>query len=274
MSSIYLDNTMLQAFNRCPQQFYWRHIRHLIPLHEGVSPALNFGRAIHSGLEALYKTGDRKASLDAFHKEFDIGSQDDKRNVENGLIILTGYFQKWLPETWEIVQVESSTSFELSSDIIFCGKLDTIVKTMGGYYIVEHKTSSSTGWFCPRPNHQLSGYAYAGKVLGYDIHGAIVNILYVYAMNTKKTLNERYHRILTGRRDEELEEWKMWVFLCKSQIDLYLQNGWFPKYTNECWRCSYKDLCNSSTKEVQERIIEGSYQVKEWKPWEQLADSE
>lgn len=271
MSTLYTDNTSLSTFCKCPRMYYFRHVRHLVPnFGEGeMSPALNFGRAIHSGLEAYYKNGeDPTLAAKSFELEFNPSIVSDKHTLTHGLSILKDYHAKWYPERWEVVSVEASTSFELAKDLVFCAKLDTIVKMFGSHYIVEHKTSGSAGWFSPRPNHQLSGYCYAGRALGIDIQGAVANILYVLSPATKKKLEDRFHRLITARTNEELEEWKRWVLYTKHQIDTCLENGWFPLSTSECWRCSYRNLCNTYSNSSLEAIIEQDFKESKWAPWE------
>lgn len=268
-NSIYIDNTMLQCFCKCPRSFYYRHVRHLNPQAQGISPPLNFGRAIHKGLEVLYSTNDLASALQGFKDELDPhpDSNDDKRNIATGLKMLIDYRAKWgKDEHWEILAVEVPYQFELTKDIVFCAKLDLVLKMMGQVYVGEHKTSGSTGWFTPRPNHQLSGYSFAGKVMGHDIAGAVVNILYVYAPSTKKSINERFHRIITARTEDELEEWKHWVLATKLNIDHCLSTGWFPQHTGDCFRCIYRDLCNTN-KHSLEAMIASQFMVDEWKPW-------
>lgn len=262
---IYLDNTKLQCFCTCERKFYWRHIRHLVKKGEG-HPALTLGKAIHSALEVIYKGGDEVEATKAFLSEYPPTPstlEEDKRGVENGLLILKGYLDKFIPERdWKIVRVEVPGMFELTSDILFAWKADLVVETMGGLYGVEHKTSSNARWFVPKPNHQISGYIYGSKVQGYPLDGFIVNLIMVF--KTKRD----YKRLITTRTPEMLEEWRQWVIYKKHQIDNCLENNWFPLSTNSCWNCPYTDLCSINYKH-QEALISSTYEVSVWAPWEQ-----
>lgn len=264
---LYVDNTMLQCFARCPRQYYWRHVRHLVPSTTGGSPALNFGRAIHKALEERYKGQDLESQLRSFKETLDPSAIDDKRNFETGLLLLLDYDKKWGKEQWEVLGVEESLTFELAKDVLFCARIDLRVKMMGSVYVVEHKTSGRAGWFVPRPNHQLSGYSYGGRLVGGEAEGAIVNILYVYAPSTKKSMNDKFHRAMTHREDIELEEWRHWVMWQKGLIDRCIESKWFPIQTNECFRCVYKDLCNTTNPEFLEECVNSSYKIEEWAPW-------
>ncbi len=275
--SIYLDNTMASCFNTCPFRFYIRHVRHLVSI-DSTPIALIFGSAIHSALEVLYladldKERDRTnlwekvqaAFLDNFPED---NPGDNKRTRENGIQILEGYVKKWLPETFKVKAVELAGAIELASDCLFAYRMDLVVEYMGGIYMVEHKTTSNMNWLTPNPNHQISGYIFSGRVMGYDIDGAVLNMLMVYSPKTKIKLEDRYHRLITTRNEVQLDEWKHYILYTKHQIDGFIKSGWFPKYTHSCWNCTYKDLCNSSEKAF-EHMASSLYKIERWEPWKQ-----
>ena len=263
---VYLDNTILQSFCDCPRKFYWAHVRHLRPK-GGVSPPLEFGKQIHAALEAYYLTGSEEACIEAFKKDYNEACMDAKRNIECGVAILNNYFKKWSPEHWVVKRVESALIVQLSSDITFCGRADLIVEQMGLSYIGEHKTTSAMHWVIPKPNHQASGYTYCARVLGHPVSGVIFNLIGVFAKSSKKPLHERFHRVITTRTDEELDEWRHWVLDTKVQMDKCLDSGYFPQHTNGCRMCSYKSLCTASER-VLESVAEFEYEVSRWAPWE------
>lgn len=258
MAQLYLDNTMIGSFHTCPQKFYWRHIRHLVP-DKGASYALEFGKAIHSALEVFYKGGTVAESLSIFLDEYTLQG-DSKRTPELGLLILSDYFSKYLPEQWKVLQVEVPMMIELSEDILFCGRADLIVEWIGQTYIVDHKTTSNMHWVVPKPNHQMTGYTYQGKVLGVPVDGVIFNMLGVF-----KTKRE-YHRLITTRSEEDLTDWKNTILTTKVAIDHCLEKEWFPKHTNSCWNCEYKEVCNASEKTLPS-VIEQDFKEEKWEPW-------
>jgi len=261
MTETILDNTMLTAFNTCPTKFYWRHVRHLVGQGENHA-ALDFGSAIHSALATLYNGGSKTECIDSFAKAMEGAATDDKRNLQNGLAILAGYFEKWLPEQFKIKQVEIALQWELSSDLIYCGKVDGLVEWMGDVYILEHKTSSSMSQFVAQPNHQISGYIYGSQVLGQSTVGAIVNLVAV--LKTKQD----YHRILTYRAKWELDDWRLHVLHTKRRIDEAIETGFFDRHTHSCTYCPYKDLCTSPPDAV-EAVITSKYKESPWEPWKQ-----
>ena len=264
-NAIYIDNTMASSFNSCPRKFYWRHVLHLV--NKGGTPAaLEYGKAIHFALETLYKGGTLEDTLHAFLKDFNPDDGDAKRNVENGLITLEGYYNKWIPEHFVIKEVEVAGSIELSNDCLFAYRMDLLVEYLGGVYICEHKTTGNMRWLVPKPNHQISGYVYAGKTLGFDMDGAIINLLGVYSVNSKIKMDDRFQRNITTRTAEDLEEWRHYILTTKASIDSCVEQRWFPQYTHSCWNCTYQDLCNSSPKAL-EQVIDFSYNTERWEPW-------
>lgn len=265
MKELILDNTMLSAWDTCPTKYYWRHIRNLVSL-DDTSAALNFGTAIHKALETLYKQNNISDAIAELKPIIDAGPTDSKRNLENGIRIMLGYHERWFPERFKIVQVEIPISWELSSDLMYCGRLDTLVEWDGVTYILEHKTSSNLTMFCAQPNHQITGYVYGARVLGYNVPGAIVNLLGVYSPNTKKQPGELFARVITMRGEWELEDWRHHVLSVAERIRQALDANYFERATVGCNFCPYKKLCTSSP-DVVEAVATQYYHERPWEPW-------
>lgn len=263
-TNLILDNTMFKTLNTCPRKFQWRHVHHLTPASSNSAP-LDFGTVAHAVLENFYLTGDVDESLRLVLKLYSDPDHplatDETRTMESCLAIMAGYFKKWLPENFKVIQVETPIQIELSSDLTFCGKVDGIVEFMGDLYILEHKTSKSISSFCDKPNHQISGYTYALKVLGYDVKGAIINLIAV--LKTKLD----YHRVITTRVQSELEEWRYAILDAKARIDSYQSQNWFPKSDLMCKWCEYKTLCNTENEVFLESIIQSQFKQSPWTPW-------
>lgn len=254
-----LDNTMLSSFHKCPTSFYWRHVRHLV-LASGSNKKIEFGVGLHRALEAFYKGSTQLEAMAAFAKHFQPFEEADPYSLSGGVRILEGYFKKWLPEQWKVKHVEVPLQWELSSDLVYCGRVDLLVEQWGDLMVVDHKSSGSITSFCPQPNHQLSGYVYGGQVLGLGAKGAIVNLLAV--LKTK----EDYNRIISYRAPWELENWRDTVLSTKARIDRSLETGHFERYTTACSWCPYKLICNSPPEAV-EPVIQMHYKESRWEPW-------
>ena len=266
MNDFILDNTMLSDFDTCPTRYYWRHIRSLVLVDDNRAP-LDFGTAMHSALEAFYQSGDMKSAFTAFVLAMKNAATDDTRSLENGIKILYEYFEKWNPEPFQVVQVETAIQWELSRDLIFCGKIDLIIKWNNQIHIVDHKTSAQINNFCPKPNHQFTGYIFGAKVLGHNPVGAMINLVAVLSPNTKIPLMDRFHRVLTTRTEFELNDWKHHVLSVQQRIIQAIDSNYFEKCTTQCTWCPYKKLCTSSPETI-EQVIPMYYHEMKWHPWE------
>ena len=92
-----LDNTMVEKFNVCPREFYWRHIR---KLERGGTTSIHlvFGSAIHEALEILYK-GSTLAEAQSIFLDT-LGEAEDskgKKTPECGLKDIGGLCKGVLP---------------------------------------------------------------------------------------------------------------------------------------------------------------------------------
>lgn len=259
-NTLYIDNTMISCFNQCPQKFKWRHVEHLTSK-GSESSALTFGAAMHKALETLYKGESLETAILSFQKEMPEQEGEGARSIVNGVKLIEAYHKKWFPENFKVIKVEVSANIELTKDIIFCGRLDTIIERDGEVYILEHKTTSNFKWFIPTPNHQVSGYLYILNEMGYKPEGCIVNLMLV-----SKTKND-FHRIITQRDTEQLNDWRKIILTTKLNIDKCESTNWWPRYTHSCWNCGYVDLCNSDENAL-EYVKESLYLKKQWKPWE------
>lgn len=259
-----LDNTKVTEFNTCPRKFYWRHVRHLSLMTDLTPTPLQFGIAIHSALETLYKGGSLDDSIIIFRGLFPDKYSNTVRTPVIGEKMLRLYYNQYMPEVWKIKHVEAHATMELSSDLMFYGRIDLIVDFLDTLYIVDHKTSSSMG-FIAEPHHQLTGYIAVARTLGLDVKGGIVNILGLIKGKVE------FLRIMTSRTEEDIQEWIHHALLTKCNIDNCIESGYFPKYTHSCGmyasKCPYMQLCTCSPRSI-EYIVEGSYTEKEWKPWE------
>jgi recombinational DNA repair protein RecR len=206
------DFTTLDTFLTCRRKYYWRMVRHLVP--KTVAPALEFGKAIHLGLEAYYnaKKNGVVAALDPAIKAFVEGYKDregeELRTVENGIKLLTGYALVYQNEPIEVTDVEvgfvvpiknespecvhcgnifTSTIEEVCSNckesriILYGGRLDALVKWDGQLFVLETKTTAMLrGSFFKQfePNMQVDGYTLAAiRYTGKHCVGVIINAL-------------------------------------------------------------------------------------------------
>jgi hypothetical protein len=154
------------------------------------STALDFGTAIHAGLEAYYqpKTWGYHTQMQANALQGFLDSirstRCDAEDYEElkalGLGMLDNYFA-WAPanDTWKPVMVEQEFEIPLLGKAVYQGRIDLIVQDDHGYWILDHKTTAtfgSTEWLAL--DDQCSSYAWALKdELGLEVRGVIYNEL-------------------------------------------------------------------------------------------------
>lgn len=269
-----MDNTMLSDHDTCPTRFYWRHIRHLRLIGESTA-ALDYGTAWHRALEAYYLSlqggnshdASTKSALEEFAKNFAHFQYDFPYTLEHGLNNLVTYWQRWPRDPTDLVvkQVEVNLQWELSSDLVFCGRIDLLALYLNNLHIIDHKTGKSISNTCPRPNHQFSGYDVGLSMLGYNAHMIMINLTAVQKTQYK------HDRIFTVREPWELEYWRQHVLATKVRIDESLDSGVFERTTTFCKRCEYRMLCETNPESV-EALIPLKYEESKWEPWREAGE--
>jgi hypothetical protein len=256
---VFLDNTMKTDWNKCQTLFYWRHIRHLVK-RDGNQLPLEFGLAIHRFMEVYYKGGTEQEAYKAFVNHYQDHPGEGARTLENGIVILDGYIKKWKPERFKVLQVEVSLKWEMSSDLVYCGRSDLVMEYMGDIYIVDHKTTGRPSTYIPRPNQQLAGYLFGSRLLGINAHKVMLNLIGVFKTKVEYNRPEAYIP------DWELEHWRRSVLQTKLDIDHATETGFFSRETTQCAYCPYRELCLSEP-EVVEKVIPMYYKERRWEPW-------
>ena len=149
------DNSKLQTFKNCPEQYRLKNLLGLKKREEGISEHdKNFGKAIHSGLEAHYKGKPIEDVRELFKLDYpeQLSPEDLAKTQANGVTLLEAYIRHYRDEDkgWTIKAVEVADQFEIAPGILFTVKIDLIVEQQGCIYFVDHKTSTSTSSSMPR----------------------------------------------------------------------------------------------------------------------------
>jgi len=288
-----IDNFALDCYRNCPAYYNWRIIKGLIKPGEK-KIAASFGSAFHSGLQVWYENNMSSESkgdaIAKFIDEFALAEsvEDDKRTLAKGLDILNKYYQRYEPEPYDVVKAEVGISFELG-EWLYKGRIDLIMEERGtrAIYGFDHKTTSDLSRTVVKPHCQITGYVY-GLVQQYEnVLGYMLNMIGVYKTDKRRDkdsghLVERdiFLRIPTSRSLEELDEWKRETLWYLHQVEESLEHNIWPKHApSYCQayrgRCPYLDLCNVSTPDMIERMIEaGLYVIEPWKAYEPVVIGE
>lgn len=275
------------------------------------SPATLFGSAIHKALETWYLSPREIRTLpsgwssmaatcisDSYEKRG--GAYEDallafveaaeplnhlpptdKRSVENGLWILSHYFNKWEKnDPYEVLVrdgealAEQPVSFIMHEDsemiIEYFGTIDVVLQdaVTGSVLICDHKTTSSLGKeFMNKidPNFQYTGYVWAAReALGIDTNEFLVNGIQVKPRpKTSRGTIPDYVRQVTNRDEKDFEELRMAVL---DSVNRYL--GWLkanafpmnaPTPCNLYGACQYHPICSASPR-LRQNVINAKYQ--------------
>lgn len=296
-----IDNFALTMFQTCPAKYWLRMREHWTSRRK--SAALGFGGALHEGLAAWYKTGDRAAALVAINDSWpgDLPI-DDWRTKEKCLSVMIDYMKHYPQESFKIIgypeapMIENTFTLDTGmflkckecqdadqsvpweSECTNCGSplqkepieyggiFDGLVQFGPSCFIFEHKTTSQMGdyYFNQfRPNNQVTGYVWAGGLLSGQPVGGAI----INAIGIYRVGATKFRREITTRTEEDIKHWLMNVYSTCQQIQDCELRGFFPQYTGSCTmygKCEFHDVHVLGTHTEQERWLEQQYVKKPW----------
>lgn len=212
-----LDNTALATYMACPREYYMAMVLHRRS-DGGASPALTYGKAMHTALEVRYKGGNREVVEFAVRSKWqDHGAEGDYRTLERVLLDYRKYCEKWgeTPdhEQGKTVGYPDEPMVEMSVDAMssglvhpYAGKIDRIIELGGLYYVEDHKTTSRLDRNYYRSfelSQQMMGYTFLAQQLmpSLKIVGVRLNVIHCI-----KTATNFERQLFTWTR-EQLAEW-------------------------------------------------------------------
>lgn len=201
---LFVDNSSwIEGMCSCYRQLQYRSLNKRILAAE--RPALNFGSAIHLGLEHRYKTYQNKSVDEAYYNDLvgllgpffeqhETPTEDwrtlnwcmrllrkynEKYDIE-GFNLLVGPDGKPLVELPFALPLYTHTHGATSIPVVYSGKIDLPISIDGEVFIMDHKTTSMMGsmfWDQLRRSSQQKGYVWAfenltgTRVTGYQVNG-------------------------------------------------------------------------------------------------------
>lgn len=281
--------SQIAAFHKCPQLFNWSELLGIQPAKK--SPHLHAGAVFAAALETLRQTYfvRKKSPKDALQEAIRIvfsqwGEQDPATPTHKSLLSILGAVEAYtnrFPLNFETLipqQIEFSFAVAIPSvlhpvsgePLIFCGRLDALVKAANGcLYGFDDKTtsrlSSSTQWDI---SGQFTGYIWALRQLGIHCDGFIVRET---CLKRPYTFNE----FLVQRTEEQIDRWYTGFLVTLVTMaarfrmvqeladELNLTSGLFPLISGyDCTFCPYLPLCTASSP----FDLLPSYQRGRWNP--------
>jgi hypothetical protein len=267
----------------CPQQYQYQYILRIVPTIEQRS-ALDFGTAIHAGLETWYGSGMPGVLddvFDAFLSELPEGHDETAKETERsgyGEVMLRRYVEHWAETDRKLISkvhlLENPlrvTMPEGMPDLI--GKPDMVVERPDGWWLFDHKTMAATEHVSDYIRLQEMNFAWriytlAAREKGYPVQGVMLNML------RKMVIPGEVDEAGRKRRKGKLADWmpfererlvvsdtmleifkKTYAQSCKV-LHLYESSGIFPQHPTGCRKfnriCPYIGLCNGFPLEVED----------------------
>lgn len=187
-----LTYSALNTFRNCPRKYKNRYVDQLRPRER--AEALSFGSVIHTSIELWYRSTNTASRLQDVLAYIDDAFEN--RVVDENLhaqwhlatAMMRGYADRYAFEEFEIVEIEKEFVGEIrnpdtgrqSQTFRIAGKVDAIVRSHDGMYLLEHKTASTIdGNYLDKlwTDTQIALYCHYLRELGYPIVGVIYNVL-------------------------------------------------------------------------------------------------
>lgn len=264
-----VNNSSLALIGTC---FRKAHYTFSNPEIDFTNEATTFGSAIHKALEAYYLTPREARTVDLMKNAFDsylasasvqIPLEGEVRSVKSGHIILDAYHATYGDDSFEVFVdhkgpfVERDFEVPITPRIRFYGQIDLVLRNTinGRLYVFDHKTTASLSGFADRatPNHQLTGYIYAMKMLGHACEDAILQGMKVtkFARSQPEFIRAEAHR-----NTESIEDWVEWLTFTTLSWDTANDSNTFPMNggaaCNVYGGCRFREVCSSSKKDRQD----------------------
>lgn len=284
------DATSLGTFKECPRKYYYQVIRGYTT--KKTALALDFGIALHEGLESFYRRQDKGmdfesnvlATVEQLMKHplrQNIDSYEDPLRNSKSLVALTlAYLDNYQndPQTTKkfgdgTLGVELHFQFESNlkscSDEMFsfAGHIDRLVESKFGLgvFVLDHKTTGmalTDHYFSQyNPDTQMTLYTIAGEVCySTPLNGVIVD-----AINVK---TGEFARQMTLRSKEYCNEWleeqRLWLTLA----EFFATKGRWPQNDKSCNKysgCPFKAVC-TAPRGLRAQILKEDFTKRVWDP--------
>ena len=297
---LYLDNTVLSAFRRCPRYAQLRFEESLV----GLAPAmpLTFGSAVHIGAASWLRGLPLEEALKLAFADFQPTLDPDEWRTPTKLQAVIEALYKGnplkaarTPQGEPIVEMTASYPLPLNAELeyylqlnhlqgaVYTGIIDAVVEAGAGiFHVCDHKTDSwdlrtpkgETPFLAPKIWNKFQfhratrGYVWlCRKVLGelLPVQGSMINMIGV---------NERH--VVLGREtflhtSEQLAEWEANTV---ADITAFLKaraEAHWPQDEDRChdWNrpCPFWDVCKAPATNRPE-LISVLFKKEEWNPLE------
>lgn len=277
------DATSLSWLKECPRKYQYSMIEGWMSRDQ--SPHLTFGIIYHESLE-LYDQrralGDshvdalREAVRHALKASYGWRSDHNAKNRENLLRSIVWYLEQYATDgvTTMVLSngkpaIELNFAFEVTKEVVFCGRLDRVVQFADNPYVLDRKTTGTTlgpGYFDRfEPNNQMSMYTLAARTIYQTpVRGVIIDAAQVAVGFT------RFDRGIIYRTEAQLDEWMNDSLGWIEQSYRYAERKYWPQNDQACFLCQFKRVC-AKDPSVRDRFLEADFIRRQWNPLERAA---
>lgn len=289
------DSVSLGLLKTCPRKYQLKIVLNWQAKER--SYHLDFGIYYHSAIEHYlkmraqgvdYETACRDAIRTAMVLSFGFkggmkkGVPDNAKTRQTLIRALVWYFEHYRTDNCVPVilsngkpAVELSFRFEIGSDLMLAGHLDTIVDFgTTGRYVMDHKTTGSTitgasaQYFFSnfQPDNQMTLYSVGAKIaFQTPVQGVIIDATQLMVGGVE------FARGFTHRTAAHLDEFLYSVQTYHKLAELFTRQGFFPMNETACGNyggCEFREICSKSP-QVRERFLRTEFtQDKPWNPLE------
>lgn len=270
------DYTAISTFTSCPYKYYLRHVLGLVGIRAPI--AANFGRVIHLCLDEWYKSFSLDKAIAVLRANWKDDPEDQKRTIAVGEKILKLYDEKYKDPPFKVL--DSELAFEIpipETPYKLMGRIDKIIEWHGKVGIMDHKTTSMLGatYFNKiKPSGQFTGYAYAGRALGYPISFVLLDAilvakgLLVPAQMARLTPLARDESAVT--QDDVHDYLTALISTIGRLYECYRKSEWpkvgmFNESCSDFIECPYRKICKEDAN-IREAIVISDYKVEHWDP--------
>lgn len=135
-------HSMLKTFRRCPKQAEFKYVHRLKP--RMVGKPLKRGSWFHELLEIHHNGGDWRAHHAKLSAKF-ANLFDEEKDYYGDMprelaTLMESYVWHYKSDPWKVLETEFQIDTELPDGTIYRGKVDALVETQFGIFVVDHKT--------------------------------------------------------------------------------------------------------------------------------------
>lgn len=300
---LFVDNALLESWTLCGRKTEYSVFRNRVLAN--AKAALNYGGAIHEALKTRYTTSPDLATPEVYSHQSEVltawfyakpNPVDDRRSLDLALRTIQAYNEIYQCESFSVLSldgkpcVEMPFVFHLFSttvngkpiNVMYCGKIDLVVRQEGAHWVVDHKTTSIFG------EQTFKGYVLSPQMFGYCAgwlkttgelpNGFVVNCIKVPQIQKTTGIahiegtTQFFGRVTQAISLPQLKEWEYNTITLIKEVLWHYENGFMPQKKSWCYGkfgpCDFVNVCEMEDPILRVDYLMGSneYVNNEWSP--------